>query len=88
MNSSLHGKTTSPVEVTHISSHGVWILANDEELFMSFEEFPWFRDQTVSAIHNVVESSPGHFRWPEIDVDLTIEIIRNPEKYPLITRIS
>ena len=86
MKSSLHGESTSPVEVTHISSNGIWILAHNEELFLPYTEFPWFKDQTVSAILNVVESSPGHFCWPKIDVDLSAEMIRNPEHFPLKAR--
>jgi hypothetical protein len=30
-----------------------------------------------------VEPSPDHFFWPELDVDLTSEIIRHPERFPL-----
>ena len=74
---------TSKVEITHISSSGVWILSGDKELFMSYEEFPWFKDKTVREIIHVEEPSPGHFYWPEIDVDLTIESIEHPERFPL-----
>lgn len=83
MTSSTLGISTSKVEVTHISSHGVWILTKDKELFMSFEDFPWFKDYPIRAILNVKEPSPGHFYWPEIDVDLTEEIIEHPERFPL-----
>lgn len=82
MKSSKLGNATSPVEVTHISGHGVWILTHDKELFMPYEEFPWFKDQPVKAILNVEEPSPGHFYWPDIDVDLTDEIIEHPERFP------
>ncbi len=83
MSSLAHGDSTLVVEVTHISSHGVWLLSNDKELFMSYEEFPWFKDQPVKSIMNVEEQSPGHFYWPEIDVDLTMESIEHPERFPL-----
>ena len=71
------------VEVTNISTHGVWLLARDQELFMPYEDFPWLRDQPVKSIINVEEPSPGHFYWPEIDVDLTVEAIEHPERFPL-----
>ena len=83
MSSLAHGKSTSEVEVTHISSHGVWMLAQGKEMFMSYEDFPWFKDQAVKAIINVEEQSPAHFYWPDIDVDLSSEIIEHPEKYSL-----
>ncbi len=83
MSSISHGKDTSAVEVTHISTHGVWLLAHGKEMFMSYEDFPWFKDQAVKTIINVEEQSPGHFYWPDIDVDLSSEIIEHPEKYSL-----
>ena len=86
MSSLEHGKDTSAVEVTHISTHGVWLLAHGKEMFMSYEDFPWFEDQAVKAIINVEEPSPGHFYWPDIDVDLSREIIEHPEKYSLKAR--
>ncbi len=83
MSSSMHGKRTSAVEVTNISTHGVWLLANDKELFMSYEDFPWFRNQSVKSIVNVQEVSPGHFYWPDLDIDLSVEIIEHPNRFPL-----
>jgi hypothetical protein len=78
---------TSAVEVTHISSHGVWLLTHSKELFMSYEDFPWFKDQPVNAILNVEEQSFGHFYWPDMDVDLTEEMIENPERFPLKAKV-
>ena len=83
MSSLAHGNSTSAVEVTHISSNGVWLLTHDEELFMSYDDFPWFKSQQIKSVINVEEQSPGHFYWPDIDVDLTLEIIRHPERFPL-----
>ena len=83
MSSLVHGNNTSAIEVTNISAHGVWILAHDKELFMSYDDFPWFKDQTVKSILNVEEPSKGHFYWPDLDVDLSVGIIENPGQYPL-----
>ncbi len=83
MNSLLPGKNTSAIEVTNISAHGIWVLVRDEELFMSYEDFPWFKDQTVKTITNVEEQHPGHIYWPDLDIDLTVEIIENPSRFPL-----
>jgi Protein of unknown function (DUF2442) len=83
VSSSGPGKNTSGVEVTNISAHGVWLFVRGRELFMPYEEFPWFRDQPVKAIVKVEEPFPGHFRWPEIDIDLTVDMIKHPERFPL-----
>lgn len=82
MSLSAHGDATSAIEVTNISSHGVWLLAHEKELFMPYEEFPWFKEQPVRAILNVEEPSPGHFYWPDLDVDLSEEIIEHPDRFP------
>jgi hypothetical protein len=86
INSTALGNVTSGIEVTNISIHGIWTLVNDKEYFLSFEDFPWFREQPISAIFNVVEVSPGHFYWPDLDIDLTEEIIEHPERFPLVAK--
>lgn len=82
-----HGSNILAAEVTHISSHGIWLLSNDQELYLPYAEFPWFKDQPVKAIIHVEEPLPGHFYWPDIDVDLTIEAIEHPERFPLKAKI-
>ena len=88
MSSLAHGTATFPVEVTNITTNGVWLLTRNKELFMSYEDFPWFKDQTVKSIITIEEHSPGHFYWPEIDVDLTEEIIEHPNRFPLKSKIT
>ena len=84
MTSSLvHGKSISDIEISNISSHGIWLLAHGKELFMSYDDFPWFKDQPIKSILNVEEQSSGHFYWPDLDVDLSEEIIEHPERFPL-----
>ena len=77
------GTSTSEAEVTNISRHGFWILVDERELFVPFEEFPWFRDATVGAILSVERPHPHHLCWPELDIDLTLESIEHPEGHPL-----
>ena len=86
MSSSMHGLRTSKVEVTHVSSYGIWILTGDQELFLPYEDFPWFKEASIGKIINVQEVSPGHFYWPDLDIDLGIDSVENPEKYPLKSR--
>nr|VFJ45620.1 MAG: Protein of unknown function (DUF2442) [Candidatus Kentron sp. FM]VFJ49458.1 MAG: Protein of unknown function (DUF2442) [Candidatus Kentron sp. FM]VFK13539.1 MAG: Protein of unknown function (DUF2442) [Candidatus Kentron sp. FM] len=88
MNSSTPGRNTSAVEVTNISAHGFWLLAGNEELFLPYEEFPWFKEATVGAILHVEEPAPDHYHWPNLDVDLTREIIRHPKRFPLRAGIA
>ncbi|MBL8378414.1 MAG: DUF2442 domain-containing protein [Burkholderiales bacterium] len=80
------GVSTSPVEVTNISKHGFWLLLDDEELFLPFSEFPWFKNAPVGNIVNVELPTSDHLYWPDLDVDLSVESIRHPEKFPLVSR--
>ncbi len=76
-------KTTSALEVTNVSDHGLWLLTEERELFLAYDEFPWFKDAPVRDIFNVEQPSPGHFYWPDLDVDLGLDSIENPDRFPL-----
>jgi hypothetical protein len=82
------GATTSIAEVTNISKHGVWLLTSEGEHFLPFGDYPWFRDAPVAHILNVEEPAPGHYHWPDLDVDLSLAIIRNPGRFPLSAKVG
>jgi len=88
MNVAKAGKHTLGVEVANVSTHGFWLLLGSEELFVPFASFPWFRDATIGAIVNVHLPSAHHLYWPDLDVDLAVESIEHPERYPLVSRAS
>ena len=83
MKSNALGKNASAVEVTNISVHGIWLLLEGNEYFLPYDDFPWFRDVAIKHIFNVEEPAPGHLYWPDLDVDLSIESIEHPERFPL-----
>lgn len=86
MKSQAGGKITLEVEVTQINKQGIWLLVGEKESFLSFENFPWFRDASVGAIHNVELLNERHLYWPDLDVDLAVESIDHPERFPLIAK--
>jgi Protein of unknown function (DUF2442) len=88
MKSALRGRHTSPVEVTNVSKHGFWLLLEDRELFLAFEHFPWFRDVSIGQLCNVELPHPHHLYWPELDVDVAVESIEHPERFPLVSRAA
>ncbi|MGO9955135.1 MAG: DUF2442 domain-containing protein [Solirubrobacteraceae bacterium] len=81
------GAATSEAEVTNISQHGFWVLLDGRELFLPFAEFPWFKRATVEAILRLERPAPRHLRWPDLDVDLAVESIEHPERYPLRSKL-
>ena len=86
MKSARPGTHTSDAEVTNITPHGVWMLVRGEEKFLPFEQFPWFRDAKVSSVYAVELPSEHHLYWPELDIDLAVESIDHPERFPLMSK--
>jgi hypothetical protein len=81
------GNGTSAVEVTNVSKHGLWLLINDTEVFLPFEKFPWFQDAPIGKVVHVELPSAQHLYWPELDVDLEMESVLHPERYPLVSKV-
>lgn len=79
------GKSTSAVSI-HTTPFGVWLLVNDVEYFLSFKQFPWFKNAKLGDVHNVRLESANHLYWPKLDVDLTVDSLTDVEKYPLIAK--
>src|SRR4030042_1922977 len=86
MRSSKHGKTIS-ISVENITPFGIWLFVEAREHFLSYEDYPYFKDQTLKAIQHVQLLHGYHLYWPELDVDLEIDNIESPEKYPLKSKI-
>jgi hypothetical protein len=76
------------VEVTNVSTHGFWVMLGTEELFVPFAQFPWFKDAPIARLTNVERPQQHHLYWPDLDIDLAVESIRHPEKFPLVSRVS
>jgi len=87
MKSARHGKAISVVEVTNVSSHGFWLFLKEREHFLPFDDFPWFRDATIGQLTNVELPADHHLYWPELDVDLAVEALTHPERYPLVSAV-
>lgn len=57
----------------------VWLLLDERERFLPFQEFPWLK-------HAAVEATPGHLYRPDLDIDLAVESIEHPERLSLPAR--
>jgi len=76
------------VSVENISTFGIWLFAKGKEYFLDFSTYPYFKDQTIKSIQNVKLLHGFHLYWPDLDVDLEIDNLENPEKYPLKCKYS
>ena len=86
MKSAARGRGISQVEVTNVSPHGFWLFVGEHELFVSFKHFPWFKDASIRQITRVELPSAHHLYWPDLDVDLAVDSLTHPERYPLTSQ--
>lgn len=86
MKSAALGRSISQVEVTNVSPHGFWLFVGEQELFVSFKDFPWFKDASIRQISHVELPSAHHLYWPDLDIDLAVDSLTHPERYPLVSQ--
>jgi hypothetical protein len=86
MRSARPGTSTSKTEVASISEHGFWLFAGGKEYFLDYARFPWFKRATIEQICNIELSHGTHLYWPDLDVDLSFDIIENPDKYKRVSK--
>ena len=90
MKSSAAGTSTSrnapDVEILSVSHHGIWLNALGQEHLLRYDDHPWFSGVPVSQIFNVRLLHGTHLWWPDCDVDLHIDSLSHPERFPLTSR--
>lgn len=80
------GRNISAAEVVDIAPAGIWMLVDDREFLLSYEQFPWFRNAPVAAVFRLERPSPDHLYWPDLDVDLHVTSLEHPEQFPLVAK--
>src|SRR5262249_49236621 len=81
-------RTTSKVEVQDITPNGVWVFVKGKEYMLSFAEYPWFKGAKVSEVLNLQLLHSDHLYWPNLDVDLGLEVLEQPQRFTLMDRTS
>lgn len=76
--------TELSAEITNISPNGIWVLSNDKEYFIDYKDYPFFTNASIKQIADVEVDSFGNLHWPELDIDIELDSLENPEEYPLI----
>ncbi len=79
---------STSVSVLMINGQGMFLSVKGQDYFISYNRIPWLRDARISSVLNVRMSGRDSIEWPELDVDLEIESLRHPERYPLIMKRS
>jgi hypothetical protein len=74
--------------LTNVSQHGLWLLVDGRDRHLPYDQFLWFRHGTVAQLSAIERPTHEHLRWPDLDVDLTLESIDQPGDFPLVSRES
>ena len=86
MKSSARGTRISGAEVQGVLKDGLWLLVRGREHFLPFTLYPWLKTASVAALQHVKLLHRRHLYWPELDVDVALEALEHPQRYPLTYR--
>ena len=79
------GKNTSEIEL-NINQNGVWLYMYDNEYFLPYDDYPFFKEARIKDIYQIELLHQSHLHWPTLDIDLSLDILKNPERFPLISK--
>ena len=74
------------VNVLMINAQGIMISVLGHDYFLSYNRIPWMQDAPIRSVLNVRMSGSEAIEWPDLDVDLEIDSLQHPERYPLVIR--
>ena len=77
------GKHIAAPTIAELTEAGFWLVLDDRRIFVDFREFPWFRGRLREELESIERPFPDELRWPELDVDLAVDSLLHPERYPL-----
>jgi hypothetical protein len=76
----------SSVKILSINPEGINLSVAGKDYFISYNRVPWFRNARVNEIMNVSMMGRMGIRWEDLDVDLEIDSLEHPEKYPHVIK--
>lgn len=82
------GLQNTSVSVLMINAQGIMLSVLGHDYFISYNRVPWLKDARIRDVLNVQISGRSAIEWPDLNVDLEIESLKHPERYPLIIKRS
>ncbi len=77
--------STTEVEILGLTPHALWLLVGGREYMLDYRRFPWFQDASMRDLRQV-ELRFDHLHWPTLDVDLHVDSLAEPERFPLVSK--
>ncbi len=86
--SSARGASTSrEFEVLALTPHALWICVRGREHMLDYGRFPWFRNANIEDVERC-ELRFDHLYWPRLDVDLHLDSLEDPGRFPLVSKVA
>lgn len=74
-------------EILNLTPFGMWILVGKREYYIDYSRYPWFQNATMNELREVETVGLGSgIYWPALDLDVELEALEHPERYPLIAK--
>ena len=74
------------VNVLMINAQGIMISVGGQDFFLSYNRIPWMREASIKDVLDVQMCGNEAIEWPSLDIDLEIDSLRHPERYPLLIK--
>ena len=87
-NNSDNSINNTSVSVLMINAQGIMISVGGQDFFLSYNRLPWLREASIKDVLNVQMCGADAVEWPNLDIDLEIDSLRHPERYPLLIKRS
>ena len=81
-----NNSATTLVSVLMINAQGIMLSVLGHDYFLSYTRTPGMQNAPIRSVLNVQMSGSEAIEWPDLDVDLEIESLRHPERYPLVIK--
>jgi len=87
MQTTLKNNTSSiSADVLMINDRGIMISVQGQDYFLSYNRVPWMKDATINEVLDVQMSGKNAIVWPKLNVDLEVDSLKHPERYPLLIK--
>ena len=83
---SKNNSSNTSASVLMINAQGIMLSICGHDYFLSYNRIPWMQDAPIRNVLNVQMSGDEAIEWPDLDVDLEIDSLRHPERYPLVIK--
>ena len=74
------------VSVLMINDKGIMLSVKGNDYFVSYNRIPGMKHACISDALDVKMSGRNSIEWTKLDVDLEIDSLKHPERYPLIMK--